>query len=105
MSIFIDVMKEELERNIYKQNAFVHELSSLPKGYLSECIIGNKKYIYRKYRDKNKIVSEYVGVPGDDNVIKAYEDRNSYLKLSKAIKALKKEEIRLRKAIKEYEKL
>ena len=105
MSIFLDVMKEELERNIYKQNAFINELNNLPKGYLSECLIDNRKYVYRKYRVKDKIVSEYVGVPGDDAVLKAYEDRANYIKLSKAIKLLKKEEQKLRKAIKDYEKL
>ena len=105
MSIFLDVMKEELERNIYKQNAFQEQLNSLPKGYLSTCIINGKKYIYRKNREKNKIVSAYIGVSGDENVLKAIRDRELYLSLKKSLKTLKNEEIKLRKAIKEYEKL
>lgn len=105
MSIFLDVMKEELERNLYKQDAFDNDLMLLPKGYLSECVIGGKKYIYRKKRVGNRIVSEYVGVPGDDNVKKAIEDRRQYLELKRSINNLKKEEQRLRRAIKNYEKL
>ena len=105
MSIFLDVMKEELERNLYKQKAFINQLNSLPKGYLSECIIDKKVYVYRKWREKNKIISQYVGVAEDDNVKKAIEDRKQYLELKSSLKYLKNEEYRLRKAIKEYEKL
>ena len=105
MPIFLDVMKEELERNLYKQNAFEKQLHSLPKGYLSRCVIDKKVYIYRKKRVGNKIVSEYIGVPGDDNVKLAIENRNNYLELKNSLKSLKEEEIRLRKAIKNYEKL
>ena len=105
MSIFLDVMKEELERNLLKQKAFFEELESLPKGYLSICIIGGKKYVYRKRRDKSKILSEYIGVPGDENCKKAEEDRKQYLLLERSLKELKSEEKRLRKAIEKYEKL
>lgn len=105
MLIFLDVMKEELERNLYKQDAFKKQFEFLPKGYLSECVIDGNKYIYRKRREGSKIVSEYIGIPNDDNVKKAMEDRRQYLELKQSIKRLKEEEKRLRKAIKDYEKL
>ena len=105
MPIFLDVMKEELERNLYKQIAFKEELEKLPSGYLSKCVIGGKSYIYRKKRTGNKIVSEYVGVPGDEEVKKAENDRQDYLNIKQSLKNLKKEEIKLRRAIKDYEKL
>jgi len=105
MSIFLDVMKEELERNLFKQKAFLEQLNSLPKGYLSECIIDNKKYIYRKNREGKKIISKYIGIPGDDNVKKALKERDEYLYLKKSIKELKAEEHKLRKAIENYEKV
>jgi hypothetical protein len=98
-------MKEELERNLFKQDAFLQQLNELPKGYLSVCIIDGKSYVYRKRREKDKIVSEYVGVLGDDNVKKAEEQRKQYLDLKESIKIVKKDELRLRKAIKEYERL
>ena len=104
MSIFLDVMKEELERNLFKQQAFQNELDSLPKGYLSVCVIGGSSYIYRKRREGNKIVSEYIGVPGDEASKKAEEDREQYLKIKHALKNLKKEEVKLRQAIKNFEK-
>ena len=105
MPIFLDVMKEELERNLYKQNAYKKELDQLPNGYLSECLIGGKVYIYRKKRVGNKILSEYIGVPGDENVKKAESQRQDYLNYKQSLKNLKNEEIKLRKAIKDYEKL
>ena len=104
MSILLDVLKEELERNLYKQKAFQQELESLPKGYLSICVIDGSSYIYRKRREGNKIVSEYIGVPGDDECKKAKDIRNQYLSIKQSLKNLKQEEISLRKAIKEFEK-
>ena len=103
MSIFLDVMKEELERNLYKQKSFQRQIELLPKGYLSICKMGDKDYLYRKQRIGNKIVSQYVGLPGDENSKKAEEDRKLYLSLKQSLKELKKEEIKLRKAIKDYE--
>ena len=103
MPIFLDVMKEELERNLYKQKSFQRQIELLPKGYLSICKIGDKDYLYRKQRIGNKIVSQYVGLPGDENSKKAEEDRKLYLSLKQSLKELKKEEIKLRKAIKDYE--
>ena len=105
MPIFLDVMKEELERNLYKQNAFKEELAKLPSGYLSECVIDGKSYIYRKKRIGNKIISEYIGVPGDNNVKLAESIRRDYLNIKQSLKNLKNEEIKLRRAIKDYEKL
>ena len=102
MSIFLDVMKEELERNLYKQKAFEDELLSLPKGYLSVCVINGKKYIYRKQREKNKICSQYIGVPDDKAVEQAYKDRELYVSLKQSLKILKIEEKKLRRAIKSY---
>ena len=102
MNIFLGIMKEELERNLYKQRAFEEELLSLPKGYLSICNIDGKMYVYRKKRENNKIVSEYIGVPDDEKVKEAKKNRDRYLYIKSAIKDLKAEEIRLRKAIKDY---
>ena len=105
MSIFLDVMKEELERNLYKQESFKKQLNDLPKGYLSTCVIEGKEYIYRKRRDGDKILSEYIGIPGDDNVNEALKNRQLFIQLKTSLKELIKEEKRLRKAIKDYEKL
>ena len=105
MAIFLDVMKEELERNLYKQYAFKEQLQNLPNGYLSICVIDGRSYVYRKKRIGNKIVSEYIGVPGDNCVKEAEIQRSDYLKIKASLKHLKDEEKRLRRAIKDYEKL
>ena len=105
MSIFLDVMKEELDRNLYKQDSFKRQIINLPKGYLSKCVINGKVYVYRKERKGNKIISEYIGVPGDNKVIEAENNRSLYIEIKSALKNLKGEEKRLRKAIKDYEKL
>ena len=105
MSIFLEVMKEELERNLYKQKAFQEELEKLPKGYLSICNIDGKEYVYRKKREGNKILSEYIGVSGDKSSLEAEEKRKQYLEIKQSLKDIKQEEIRLRKAIIDYEKL
>ena len=104
MSIFLDVMKEELERNLYKQESFKMQLEKIPKGYLSECNIDGKIYIYRKKRVGNNIVSEYIGLPGDPKVVEAENNRKLYLDLKSSLRNLKNEEKRLRRAIKEYER-
>ena len=105
MSIFIDIMKEELDRNLYKQKAFLEQLNSLPKGYLSICKIDGKEYVYRKHRVGRKIISEYVGVLGDEQCKKAYEERAEYTNLKKSLTVLKEDEKKLRGAIDKYEKL
>ena len=105
MSIFLEIMKEELERNLMSQAAFKEEINKFPSGYLSICVIDGKQYLYRKKREGNKIVSSYVGVVGDAQSIKAESDRREYLTLKQSLKELKQDEQRLRKAIKAYEKI
>ena len=102
MSIFQGVMEEELERNLRKQEAFKAELSAYPKGYLSICRIGGADYVYRKHREGKRIVSAYVGLPGSEAVAKAMSDRQAYLLAKRSLAALKLEEKRLRRAIKDY---
>ena len=60
------------------------------------------QYIYRKYRDGERIISVYVGPIDSDEANKAYADRDKYIKLKQDIKDLKEEEKKLRKAVKIY---
>ena len=102
MAIFYEVMLEELERNLRKQEAFKNELALHPKGYLSICVIGGVPYVYRKWREGSSIRSEYVGVPGDDSVKAAEEDRKAYLFAKSSLAELRKEEKSIRRSIKNY---
>ena len=102
MAIFQGVMEEELERNLRKQDAFKEELSVHPKGYLSICRIGGVDYVYRKHREGKRIISNYIGLPGSEEVRKAEEERKAYLLAKKSLAELRLEEKRLKRAIKNY---
>ena len=95
------VLQEELERNLQKQIVFKNELLKYPKGSLVIVKVHGDKYVYRKYRNKDKIISVYVG-PIDSEVVKeAYKQRERYLQLKQDIKDLQEEEKELRKVIKD----
>ena len=102
-SVFKSVVIDELERNLRKQSAFSHELSKYKKGSLSIVVIHGDKYLYRKYRQKDKVISEYIGSIDDESSKKAYEDRAKYLKLKQDIKDLEEEEKQLRRFLKIYD--
>ena len=104
-SVFKSVLEEELERNLKKQVIFRNEFLKYKKGSLVISIIHGNKYLYRKYRSNNKIISEYIGLVDSDAAKEAYKNRNKYLQLKQDLKELKDEEIRLRKAIKIYNQI
>ena len=99
------VLCEELERNLQKQALFNRELLKYPKGSLVVVMIHGDKYLYRKYREKDKVISIYIGPVGSEEANKAYEDRKQFLKLKQVIKELKEEEKNLRKMLKTYGKI
>lgn len=101
-SVLKGVLEEELERNLQKQRVFSNELAKYSKGSLVIVEVHGDKYLYRKYRDGNKIVSIYIGPVKSKAAEKAYEDRNKYIKLKQDIKDLKLEEKKLRKTVEIY---
>lgn len=102
MSIFADVMKEELDRNLRKQNIFKKELNSLDGSYLSICKIDNKEYVYAKRRCGKKIVSRYIGPVASEEAFAAQKERDNYLEIKSSLKFLRIEENHLRRAIRAY---
>ncbi len=103
-SVLKSVLEEELERNIHKQVVFSNELSKYPKGSLVVSSIHGDSYLYRRYREGNKIKSEYIGPMDGEKAKKAYECRAKYIKIKEDLKNLLVEEKSLRKAIKIYNK-
>jgi len=104
MSLLKSVLEEELERNLRNQKNYKEMLLKLPKGsiYISER--NEKKYMYRKNRVGEKIVNKYIC--SLSNEIKASEERQKsedYARISNNLKISKKEEVKLRKALKAYE--
>ena len=96
------VLKEELERNLQNQRVFSNELAKYPKGSLVVAKVHGDQYLYRKYRDGDKIISIYIGPINSIEAKKAYEDRSKYIKLRQDIKDLTEEEKRIRKAVEIY---
>ena len=101
-SVLKGVLEEELERNLQKQRVFSDELIKHPKGSLVIVKVHGDKYLYRKYRDGEKIVSVYIAPTDSELAREAYEERDKYIKLKQDIKDLKEEEKRLRKSIEIY---
>jgi len=102
-SVLKGVLEEELDRNLQKQRVFSNELTKYPKGSLVVVKVHGDQYLYRKFRDGNKIVSIYVGPTKSAEAKKAYADRDKYIKLTQDIRDLKEEEKKLRKAIEIYD--
>lgn len=104
MSILKGVLEEELKRNLRNQKEYENRLKELPKGSIYISNRKGKEYMYRKNRVGESIVNEYVCALS--NVLKAKEEREKseeYRRLNENLKIAKKEESKLRKALKAYE--
>ena len=95
-------MKEELERIQRNIASYESLLASLPKGYLFEQRLKSKIYCYRKRREGDKIISEYVGPIGSPEAKKAVEDYEQRKRIDKNLRMMRKEEARLVKALRHY---
>lgn len=102
MSVLEGVLKEELERIQRNIASYESLLASLPKGYLFEQRLKSKIYCYRKRREGDKIVSEYVGPLGSPEAKKAVEDYEQRKRIDKNLRMMRKEEARLVKALRHY---
>ena len=100
MSVVLDAIEENLERNLYMQELYSKNMQSLRKGSLTVKNINGNEYYYLIYRDGEKVKTEYIGIKGKTdlkNIKKELKDRENY---RTQILQLKKEEKELRKAIK-----
>lgn len=102
MSVLEGVLKEELERIQRNIASYESLLASLPKGYLFEQRLKSKIYCYRKRREGDKIVSEYVGPLGSPEAKKAVEDYEQRKRIDKNLRMMRKDEARLVKALRHY---
>ena len=102
MSVLEGVLKEELERIERNIASYESLLAALPKGYLCEQRLKSKVYCYRKRREGNKIISEYIGPIGSPDAKKAAVDYEQRKRIEKNLRILRKEEARLLKALRHY---
>jgi hypothetical protein len=61
VNVINGVLLEEKQRNLEMQESYINEIKKLPRGSVTIKQIGKKNYCYLKYRNGDKIVTEYVG--------------------------------------------
>ena len=61
MTVIEGVLQEERERNLWMQNMYLQEISELPKGSIVKKSMPSGVYYYLKYRNGDKVVSDYLG--------------------------------------------
>ena len=75
LNLILHTVTQEKQRIEYMLLKYQNELSSLPKGTISEKIVGEKTYYYLKYRDGKKIVSKYISKKEIESVRALVEKR------------------------------
>ena len=100
MSIVMDVMQDELKRNLEMQAAYNKEIASLPKGTIIIKKIRNREYLYLLYRAEGKVRTDYIGSKEKIFIedIKKNIDKRKYFQ--NTLKKLLKEEKEIRKVLK-----
>jgi len=61
-SLIIEMLEEELDRNVRAQKAYVEERNRLPRGSVCVKRRGEKAYCYLKYREGARTITDYAGV-------------------------------------------
>ena len=104
MSVLESVLKEELERLERNIAAYEEILSPLQKGYIYVQSIRGHSYCYRKWREGKKIKSAYIGEFGSAKAEQAKKDYSERKRIEANLGTLKKEKIKLEKALSHYKK-
>jgi len=61
LSLLINMILEESQRNHLMQQQYEDKINQLPKGTIVPKKIGNYEYYYLKYRHGGKTVTDYIG--------------------------------------------
>lgn len=75
LNLILHTVAQEKQRIEYMLMKYQNELSTLPKGTISERTVGERTYYYLKYRDGKKIVSRYISKNEIGNVRALVERR------------------------------
>ena len=87
MPVIHDAPREELERLLEKQAAYIQRISLLPKGRIHHKLIGGKKYPYLNYREGGKVRSRYVKSEELEQVMAQVAERRQHEQALKSIQA------------------
>lgn len=75
LNLILHTVAQEKQRIEHMLMKYQNELSSLPRGTISEKTVGERTYYYLKYRDGKKIVSKYISKKEIENVRALVERR------------------------------
>lgn len=75
MNMILTTVLQEKRRIEYMLQKYREEYENLPKGAISEKVVGDKTYYYLKYRDGKKVVSKYVSKADIDTLREQVEKR------------------------------
>lgn len=84
-----EIIKEEKNKNIKLLEKYLLLKEKTPKGALEIKEIKGEKYIYLKYREKEKIISKYYGKEKDN--LELIENVQKRKHINNMIKRIKKE--------------
>jgi len=104
MSVFENVLLEEIKRQEFIVESYKKMLSNLPEGSIFIRKMGNSSFAYRKKRMYGKVVSEYLG-PTKSNLVKEEIDKSKeYKRVTQNLSIAYRELDSLRKALYAYNK-
>ena len=91
--LYEEIMKKEAELRILKET-----LSAMPKGCIFVRKTPSGNYVYRKWREDDKVLSEYLGKLGSSKTLTRIKEMNEYKLLEAKIKKEANEIKELKKA-------
>lgn len=100
MAIIKSILEEELERYKEMEKSYLVKIESLPNGSLRKKRVGNKEYYYLKYRDGNKIKTDYLKINNTTELETIKKNINLRKNLEKELMEIKKDCKLIRKVVK-----
>ena len=93
MTIAVQIIHREIERNKRMILAYENELSKLPKGKIIEKKINAHSYFYLKFRNGEKVITKYIGKKEVDLslILEQLEKRKHVEAMIKQLEAERKE--------------
>ena len=98
MNILDNVLYEEITKLSAKISTMEQDLQNLPKGCIYIRKGKNEMYVYRKWREDEKILSEYLGKLSSSKTLSKIEKVNEYKLMFQKLKKEKQNLKELKKA-------
>lgn len=87
MGLLASTVSREIGRIEYMIGKYDQIRSALPKGTICKKRIGNKDYFYLKYRDGDRVVSDYIHMEDLENLTELVEHRKHVDLMIRSLKA------------------